>query len=68
MSKGRVIYTSTDMGKLQEKDACRHGIVMLLMYSHHIDNGLPSILKDTALYEGIQILNDKKGLMEIVRY
>lgn len=41
---------------------------MLLMYSHHVDNGLPSILKDTALYEGIQILNDKKGLMEIVRY
>lgn len=60
-----MVYT-TDMSKLQEKDVCRHGCVMLLMHSYHIDNGLLSTLKDTVLYEGIHICNDEKCLIESV--
>lgn len=58
-----MVYTTTDLSKLQEKDVCSHGCVMR---SYHIDNGLLSTLKDTVLYEGIHICNDEKCLIESV--
>ena len=41
-----MVYTSTDMSKLQEKDVCRSGCVMLLVHSYHIDNSLLSTHKE----------------------
>lgn len=41
-----MVYTSTDMGKLQAKDVCRPGCVMPLAHSCHIDHSLLSTVEE----------------------
>lgn len=53
-----MVYTSTDMGKLQAKDVCRPGCVMPLAHSCHIDHSLLSTVEE-VFYEGIQIRSEK---------